>query len=830
MLGPAFRAAALAAMVLGVATPGLAEVRVDQVSIEARFVELSRSGAEELGIRWFQPSDSIQTQVFDFSGPSTLSTPKGNFNLILEALEANALSRVVANPRIVTVDNRVAEVSLQNQVPLATVDFSQIGISLTVTPSVAADGVRLTIAIASNGLTIPPGGIMPIGDPRQLDTSVLLPTDSAVAISGLFPDDMGDAVAELPFLGDIPQLGALFRSRNYQDGRTTPLALVFPYVVDSVEGIDSQDEPVMLQVAFVEASQSTLEDLGIDSQDGQIGTTVLDLGNIAPGAADPLASFQAFLDAIGANALTRTLAAPNLVALGDGSSEFVMKSPDGYPTVHFQEFGVTLSFTPRVNDDVTISMDIAGESTGPTFLPGGTIPTFETRRVQTSVELRDGESFAIAGLFADDVLEAGNQFPFLADIPLLGTLFRSDSSRNDETELVIIVSPHIVGGADDDESGGSSGGTATARPAQPRQTAERTASPDQGTPATVATATISTQTGGAPIENGQGRRLSGSLGGVTSRLDLNSRAGGGVVKYPGNDMFASQGPSSIRMNGFELSIDLDLNQANLFGVPDVVSRLLSSGQPTSKLYATFSRTSGDDQDHFQDANTSLDYGTVFIEEFDGKVGFVLGGDYDAIIDSMTQTESTWYRAAIGVATEYPAIFGHSRLTLEKSLGLFLEKLATDYDAETLVTLDGYSEYAAQQTLANIEDRYLGIVLGKTLYYALTQRLRVGVGGELSISHRSSSAEVRQHNASSAGDNFELVFDYDDSGLALGFGAALLAQLALNDRLHLELALRHQTLPGVTTLFIPETTGEIPVGATQESASRRSVIFAVNYDF
>jgi hypothetical protein len=125
------------------------------------------------------------------------------------------------------------------------------------------------------------------------------------------------------------------------------------------------------------------------------------------------------------------------------------------------------------------------------------------------------------------------------------------------------------------------------------------------------------------------------------------------------------------------------------------------------------------------------------------------------------------------------------------------------------------------------------MFGHTLYYALTERLRVGVGGELSLSHRSSSAEVHQHNVSSLApplDDFDLNFDYDDSGLAVGYGAALLAEYVLTDRLRLELQYRRQTLPGVTTLILPETTSQIPVGAEQERATRRSVSFAVSYGF
>ena len=114
--------------------------------------------------------------------------------------------------------------------------------------------------------------------------------------------------------------------------------------------------------------------------------------------------------------------------------------------------GVSINFVPTVIDDDLINLQlsaavsaIAPVAGDPIEIAGQTTSiTFQTRRAQTGIELRDGESFAIAGLLQDDFDDSIDQFPWLGDIPILGTLFRSSQYNRRETELVIIVSAHLV--------------------------------------------------------------------------------------------------------------------------------------------------------------------------------------------------------------------------------------------------------------------------------------------------------------------------------------------------------------------------------------------------
>jgi pilus assembly protein CpaC len=157
--------------------------------------------------------------------------------------------------------------------------------------------------------------------------------------------------------------------------------------------------------------------------------------------------------------LTKTLAEPNLIALSGDTASFlaggefpieVVQSGDtvgGDATIsiEFKEFGVSLAFTPTVLDNGLINLVVTPEVSALDFsVAVRGVPGLTTRRATTTVELRDGQSFAIAGLLQDDFSDTIDQIPLLGDVPILGALFRSSQFKKNETELVIIVEPHLV--------------------------------------------------------------------------------------------------------------------------------------------------------------------------------------------------------------------------------------------------------------------------------------------------------------------------------------------------------------------------------------------------
>ncbi len=121
----------------------------------------------------------------------------------------------------------------------------------------------------------------------------------------------------------------------------------------------------------------------------------------------------------------------------------------GAVTIQFQEFGVRLGFTPTLTNSGAIRLAVEPEVSSLDFtsgleIAGFQIPTILSRRASTVVEVQDGQTFAIAGLMDNQLSESVNKVPFLGDIPILGALFRSSNYQQSRTELLVLVTPHLV--------------------------------------------------------------------------------------------------------------------------------------------------------------------------------------------------------------------------------------------------------------------------------------------------------------------------------------------------------------------------------------------------
>ncbi|MDB5660631.1 MAG: Type and secretion system protein precursor [Cypionkella sp.] len=166
--------------------------------------------------------------------------------------------------------------------------------------------------------------------------------------------------------------------------------------------------------------------------------------------------FAVLLEALESKGVVRTLAEPNLTALSGQEAKFLaggeypipVSDKDGVK-IEYKPFGVELNFTPTVVDGDIINLVINAAvssidtSTGVTTA-GFSYNAFKRRETSTTVEMRDGESFAIAGLLQDDFRDLNGQVPWLGDIPIIGALFRSAEYQRAQSELVIIVTPHLV--------------------------------------------------------------------------------------------------------------------------------------------------------------------------------------------------------------------------------------------------------------------------------------------------------------------------------------------------------------------------------------------------
>ncbi|MGD9728095.1 MAG: type II and III secretion system protein family protein [Oligoflexales bacterium] len=199
--------------------------------------------------------------------------------------------------------------------------------------------------------------------------------------------------------------------------------------------------------------------------DGGIAKTTTELFDILPAlATNGILGFgigkdlwTVYLDMLKEHGLSKTMAEPTLIAESGQAAEFLVGGEFPIPipqqfgqiTIRFKEFGVGLKFTPTVLSEGKISVVVNPEVSELDFgngitVQGFQIPALTTRRVKTVVELGDGQSFAIAGLLQDNIKETVAKYPLLGDIPILGALFRSTSFQKNETELIVIVTPHLV--------------------------------------------------------------------------------------------------------------------------------------------------------------------------------------------------------------------------------------------------------------------------------------------------------------------------------------------------------------------------------------------------
>lgn len=189
---------------------------------------------------------------------------------------------------------------------------------------------------------------------------------------------------------------------------------------------------------------------GIQTQDDTLGAAFFgfDIGSFEVGV---------LLEALETKGLVRTLAEPNLSALSGQEATFLAggeypvptAQEDGVITIEFRPFGIELDFIPRVVDGDLINLELeasvsAIDTTNSITTSNITVNAFSKRSTSTTVEMRDGESFAIAGLIQDDFLDNVGQVPWLGDVPILGALFRSADFARNQSELVIIISAHLV--------------------------------------------------------------------------------------------------------------------------------------------------------------------------------------------------------------------------------------------------------------------------------------------------------------------------------------------------------------------------------------------------
>ncbi|MCT2581402.1 MULTISPECIES: type II and III secretion system protein family protein [unclassified Mesorhizobium] len=250
-------------------------------------------------------------------------------------------------------------------------------------------------------------------------------------------------------------------------------------IINAVTIDDS--EQVNLSVRILEAKRNAGRDLGVSfkstnrSGTSKVGTgiaavdedgAVLGSGTLLSGLLSNSTPFGAlltrvidsnikvdmYIEALESKGLVRLLAEPNLTTVSGETASFNAGgevpirsvNSQGEIEIQFKQFGVNLNFTPVVLDDGKIHMKLAPEVSDLTgFTPAGD-PIFTNRKLATVVNLRDGQSFAVGGLLSSKNTRLQDQVPWLGQVPIIGALFKNSSTQKEETELVVIVTPHLV--------------------------------------------------------------------------------------------------------------------------------------------------------------------------------------------------------------------------------------------------------------------------------------------------------------------------------------------------------------------------------------------------
>jgi pilus assembly protein CpaC len=293
-------------------------------------------------------------------------------------------------------------------------------------------------------------------------------------LAALFPDEnirVRSLGAGLLLSGHVSNTGVANRAKALAE-KFAPQAITSQMTV-------AVPQEVVLEVRVLEASRSLMRDMGVTTniQNGSFqfatGTTLLGAdvpkGILALTGGFGHTSVDLQLAALEAKGVVRTLARPNLVALSGEKASFLAGGEFPYPvpqtsgtgtttiTLEFRKYGVKLDFTPNVQDNGLIRLEVEPEvskldPTNSIKISGFVVPGLITRNTHTTVELRNGASLAIGGLYQRDYENDVRQLPVLGDIPIFSSLFRSARWRRAETELIIIVTPRLVEASDFDKA------------------------------------------------------------------------------------------------------------------------------------------------------------------------------------------------------------------------------------------------------------------------------------------------------------------------------------------------------------------------------------------
>ena len=396
-----------------------------------------------------------------------------------QAQEPQVLHLLVGRSLIITSPTRIKRVSLAD-------------------PSIAEVDVVTPYQVVVNGKA--PGGVSLIlwdeaGQSQSFEVSVDIDVlGLAQKIHEVFPSEP----VQIETSGNTVMLSGKISSAAVADKILEVVKNSVPKVTSLMEVPRAPQAEVALQVRFAEVNRAAIQQLGANllrtfgsnmpmsvstqqfappslgsltttstsgsttttSTSGQNTFQLSDLLNIF--VYRPDINLGATIKALQENNLLQILAEPNLITQSGKEASFLAGGQFPYPvvqsvssgtsgaiTIEFKDYGIKLNFTPTVTSDGLIHLKVEPEVssldyTNAVQLQGFTIPALQTNRVQSDMDLRDGQSFVIAGLLDNRVIKQFEKIPGIGDIPILGKLFQSWTLNKSDNELLIVVTPHIV--------------------------------------------------------------------------------------------------------------------------------------------------------------------------------------------------------------------------------------------------------------------------------------------------------------------------------------------------------------------------------------------------
>lgn len=327
------------------------------------------------------------------------------------------------------------------------------------------------------------------GSSRMMDVTVDLDVASLrTAIDQAYPGRSIEVKAD----GDRLILTGHVPTQHAEDELVKMAGIYSKDVVDSLAQQSSHQRQILLEVKVAEVDRTRLDQIGFNFLSTGAGNTLGTLSTqqfgpitgaggspvqVTGGASgasgsfglsdllnififNPNINFGAVIKALQESSVLQILAEPNLLALSGSKASFLAGGEFPFPvvqggqsigvvTIQFRPFGVRLDFNGTIADDDTVRLQVSPEVSSLDFtnavtISGFTVPAIATRRAETEVELRDGQSFAIAGLLNEQDTVQLSKIPGIADIPVLGKLFQSRSIQKSKSELVVLVTPRIV--------------------------------------------------------------------------------------------------------------------------------------------------------------------------------------------------------------------------------------------------------------------------------------------------------------------------------------------------------------------------------------------------